>query len=160
MGNNLQERRQGRHPQLPQYTPLQEPHTNNTPFPTPSLINHFAMGTTSAQAQDFVTHPLHKLPIDIQPHARELLEFIHASRKDSPHTNDRITQGNLTEGFTKWKEKMTTSPRGTHLDHYKVWLREYRIEETGERKETPHEHLQTESFFAMQAAKLNLALRQ
>ena len=69
-----------------------------------------------------------------------------------------LTANDLIAAYKKWKENTSTSPKGNHLGHYKVWLRDYE-EEQGKPKQDPHKkrtHLTTQEFFQIQANKSNM----
>ena len=52
---------------------------------------------------------------------------------------------------------MHTSPRGTHLGHYKVWLKEYPEKGYTEKEEGPI--LSGTAYFKLLALKLNLTIQ-
>ena len=114
---------------------FQHPKQCRTPFATPPLLRHLGFGSTSAEVSDFAQNPNHKLPEYIHPLAKEILEELRPQHNEPSSTDFTVTAGDLQSAFSKWKEKTTTSWRGTHLGHYKVWLKNYQTELTeGEEK--------------------------
>ena len=137
-----------------------KPRTSRSPFATNPLLGHLGHGATTPEANDFVWNPDHELPRDIPNLARKILDKLRPHHNEPPPANSEITPKDLIAAFTAWKEKTSTSPAGTHLGHYKVWLRNYmsndEAKEEGKGEGNPH--MTAEEYFNIQAKKLNLAI--
>ena len=109
---------------------------------------------------DFVRNPNHELPHGIPNLARQILDKLRPHHNEPLPADSTITQKDLIKAFTTWGEKTSTSLVGTHLGHYKVWLRNYMSTENAKEEENnrSNPHMTAEQFFHIQARKLNLAI--
>ena len=109
--------------------------------------------------KDFVTNSRYKLPFDVHPLAREVLEELRPRHGEPPSADISISSNDLQEAYRKWREKTHTSPEGTHLGHYKVWLRDYGSTSKEEKTDSGQARpLTRDEYFGIQATKINLAL--
>ena len=138
-----------------------EPRSRSTPFSIPPLLPHFGFGANTKEAREFARDPDHKIPNDTHPLAKHIISKLRPHYSDPVPAEKEIKTEDLTREFTRWREKTHTSPEGTHLGHYKVWLRDFRTDKQRTEDEESGEasHVTTDEFFGMQALKLNLAIR-
>ena len=122
--------------------------TKKTPFASDPLHSHFGHGAKSTEAIDFVQNITHKLPEGTPTLAEEILNKLKTHYDDPLPANSKITAGDLISAFMKWKEKTSTFPQGTHLGHYKVWLKDYAGIDRDENNNPvkTHDHLSAKHF--------------
>ena len=139
---------------------FKKPKTSRAPFAINPLLEYLGHGATTPEANDFVRNPDHELPRDTPKLAREILDKLRPQHNEPPPANSEITPRDLIAAFTAWREKTSTSPAGTHLGHYKVWLRSYMSNDEANEEEKGEEnpHMTAEEYFHIQAKKLNLAI--
>ena len=97
-----------------------QPKMRESPFATVPIYDHFGHGATTKQAKDFVVNPDHILPPTIHPLAAEVMKELRPHHNEPAPADFEITTANLIEEYSKWKERTSTSPYGTHLCHYRV----------------------------------------
>ena len=102
---------------------FRQPQVRHTPFATSPLLEHLNYGSSSWETNDFVTNPRHELSLGVHPLAGEVFEEVRPKQGEPQPVDISISANDLQEAYRKWREKTRTSPEGTHLVHYKVWLR-------------------------------------
>ena len=100
--------------------------------------------------------PYHQLPHGTRPLAVDILKHVRPGKGNPDLVDTTVTAGMLKKAFQVWPERTYTSPRGTNLGHYKVWLRDYLGSD--ETEEPRHSHLASDEYFEIQALKLNWAI--
>ena len=137
-----------------------QPQARQAPFASGPLYSHFGHGSTTKEALNFISDPHHKLPSTIHPLAREVMQELRPTPFETESASYLLDTGTLIEAYSAWKERTSTSPHGTHLGHYKVWLKDYESESnTNENSDSIKTHLTPSQFFSIQAKKLNLAIK-
>ena len=90
------------------------------------------------------------IPPDLNAATQEILRFLTTPPYE---INDTISPQDLISGYTKWREKTSTSPSGRHLGHYKSML--YNPKAASDPDAIPF----TQTFFTVQSLIMNSCLR-
>eukprot|EP00978_Attheya_sp_CCMP212_P015195 scaffold39147_cov55-Attheya_sp.AAC.8 len=96
---------------------------NLTPFnqePLKSMFDYTAESEFCHQFREEGKVDIDSLKVDDD--VKIFLDQLALSESDPPKLSAEITREQLITGFKIWPEKLSTSPEGRHLGHYKAWI--------------------------------------
>ena len=96
------------------------PLTNNTPFLTPPLLQHFGHISGTNWARDFMRDPYHTLLDQMHHLAKQILFHLRPTTQSTKTINTHISLPDVIKGYQLWTEKTLTSPMGCQIGHQKT----------------------------------------
>ena len=108
---------------------FQQPRARVTLFSKEPLLSHFSFGAVSKEASHFTAEPKHILPQGSDQLTVNILKHVRPDKGNPDRVETTLSPDSLKKAFQAWPERTYTLPRGTHLGHYKVWLRDYETRE-------------------------------